>query len=169
MIRLWHIGVVGLAATVALVIALALIGVGKGIPLLIYVLFIAALLFAWLVGRLRTALPAAPRFDTLISRPEPGEIEVEQLETVRRRVFLAGTSRADLFRLRPLVREIVATRLSRRWGVDLEREPERVRALLRDGPAWELVRPDPVSPRDPHAPGWSQRELERLVEELEEL
>jgi hypothetical protein len=169
MIRLWHIGVAGLAATVAVVVALALTGVGNGVPLLIYVLFIAALLFAWLVGRLRTSLPAAPRFDQLLSRPDPGQTEVEQLETIRRWVFLAGATRADLFRLRPPVREIVAARLSRRWGVDLEREPEHARELLGDGSVWELVRPDPVSPRDTYAPGWSQRELERLVEELEDL
>ena len=67
---------------------------------------------------------------------------MEQLETVKRLVTLAGSSRSDLLRLRPLVREIVAARLSRRYGVDLEREPERAEALLGKGRAWELVRPD---------------------------
>ena len=167
--RLWKLILLALAGAVALVIGLVLAGVGNGLALLAYVLFVAALLFAWLIGRLTTVLPLAPDFQRMLRRPDRSETRVEQFETVKRSVVLAGSSRSDLLRLRPLVREIVAARLARRYGVDLEREPERAASLLGEGRAWELVRPDSATPADRYAPGWSQRELEQLVEELERL
>jgi hypothetical protein len=173
-VKWWRLGLLLGAATVALIVALALTGVGNGLPLLIYVLFIAALLIGWLIGRLRRTLPLAPDFQRLLSSPVPGKTEVEQFEGIRRRLTLAQSSRADLLRLQPLVREIAAARLSRR-DIDLEREPEEAQALVAGDKVWELIRPDTVAPAgprepvDPRAPGWSRTELERLVEELENL
>ena len=55
--RLWRLILLGLAGAVALVIGLVLAGVGNGLALLAYVLFVAALLFAWLIGRSRPCYP----------------------------------------------------------------------------------------------------------------
>ena len=167
--RLWKALLLVLAGAVALIVAFALAGVGDGLALLAYALFIAALLFAWLIGRLSSTLPLAPDFQRMLRRPVRAETRVEQFETVKRSVILARSSRSDLLRLRPLVREIVAARLSRRYGVDLEREPALAASLLGQGRAWELVRVDSAAPVDRYAPGWSQSELEQLVEELERL
>ena len=167
--RLWKALLLVLAGAVALIVAFALAGVGDGLALLAYALFIAALLFAWLIGRLSSTLPLAPDFQRMLRRPVRAETRVEQFETVKRSVILARSSQTDLLRLRPLVREIVAARLSRRYGVDLEREPELAASLLGQGRAWELVRVDSAAPVDRYAPGWSQSELEQLVEELERL
>ncbi len=167
--RLWKASLLTLAAAVAVVIGIVLAGVGSGVALLAYVLFIAALLFAWLLGRLGNVLPPARDFQRLLGRADRPEMPVEQFETIRRLVLLAGSSRSDLLRLRPLVRDIVGARLSRRYGVDLEREPERAGSLLGGGRVWELVRPDYTTPGDRDAPGWSPGELAQLVDELESL
>jgi hypothetical protein len=167
--RLWKACLLVLTVAVVLVVALALAGVGNGLALLAYALFIAALLFAWLIGRLSRALPLALDFHRLLPRPDRADTRVEQFETVKRSVILARSSQSDLLRLRPLVREIVAARLSRRYGVDLEREPERAALLMGESRAWELARLDSAGPADRYAPGWSPRELEQLVEELERL
>jgi hypothetical protein len=167
--RRWRYLLVVVAAAAVVGVGFALTNVGSGLVLLVYVLVVTGLLFAWLIGRLGRILPAAPRFQRLLARPDRAEVPVEQLESVRRMVILAGSSRSDLLRLRPLARDIVAARLSRSHGVDLEREPERARSLLGQSRAWELVESDAPTWVDRDAPGWSRRELEQLVEELENL
>ena len=131
-------------------------------------LFVAAILLAVLVARLGAALPLAMDFERVVSKPGKHEPPVEQFETVKRRVAISSYSQLDLHsRLRPLVQDIAAARLSRRYGIDLGREPERAAALLEGNRIWELVRSDREPPTDRFAPGWSEHELERLVEELE--
>ncbi len=71
-------------------------------------------------------------------------------------------------RLRPLLREIAAHRLSLRFGVDLDREHTRARGLI-GGDAWELVRPERPPPSDRLAPGPPASHLSRVVEELERI
>jgi hypothetical protein len=71
-------------------------------------------------------------------------------------------------RLRPLLREVAAHRLSMRYGVDLDREHERARELI-EGDAWELVRPERPPPSDRLAPGPPASHLSRVVEELERI
>jgi hypothetical protein len=71
-------------------------------------------------------------------------------------------------RLRPLLREIAAHRLSMRFGVDLDREHERARELT-GGEAWELVRPERPPPSDRLAPGPPASHLSKVVEELERI
>jgi hypothetical protein len=71
-------------------------------------------------------------------------------------------------RLRPVLREIAALRLRRRFGVELDREPARARELLPTA-AWEVVRPDRPPPRDRLAPGPSIASLRELIGELERL
>jgi hypothetical protein len=156
------------ASTVGVVLALVLAGSSHGLALLAYVLFVGALGLAVLAGRLRAALPEAPRFEGLLAREtRPGE-PIGQLETIVRTLSGAEWIQAELhYRLRPLVREIAAARLSRRHGVDLDRQPERARALIGEGRVWELVRPEREPPEERHARGWSRAELEELIDELE--
>jgi hypothetical protein len=168
--KIWKAALLGLAVTVALVVALMLTGVVHGLVLLAYVIFLVALLFAMLIGRLRRVLPLAGEFRRMLSPPALPEPHVKQFESVKLRVAMARYSRSDLcFQLRTPVRDIVAARLSRGYGVDLEREPDRAAAILGEGRAWELVRPDYRSGSDRSAPGWSEHEVEQLVEELEKL
>jgi hypothetical protein len=71
-------------------------------------------------------------------------------------------------RLRPLLREIAASRLRLRHGVDLAAEPERARELV--GPhAWELVDAQRSPPQDRLAPGPSLAYLRDVIDELERL
>jgi len=71
-------------------------------------------------------------------------------------------------RLRPILREIAAHRLSVRFGVDLDRERERARELI-GGDAWELVRPERPPPDDRLAPGPPASHLSKVVEQLERI
>lgn len=157
-----------LIATIGVVLALLLAGSAHGLALLAYVLFLAALTLTILVERLQIALLPAPELDHLLARPPRREEPIEQLETLTRVLSSASWSQRDVhYRLRPATREIATALLSRRYGVDLDRQPERARALLGDGVAWELARPDRQPPEDGYGRGWSRHELAELLEELE--
>jgi hypothetical protein len=69
-------------------------------------------------------------------------------------------------RVRPLLCEIAAHRLLRRYGVDLEAEPIRARELVGIA-AWELVRPDRPPPADRLAAGQPVSQVREVVAELE--
>ena len=80
---------------------------------------------------------------------------------------MAGSAAFDVhYRLRPTVTELAAELLSARRGIDLEREPERARAVLGDD-AWELVRPDRPQPAERHGAGIDEATLDRVVTALE--
>ncbi len=164
----WKITATVLAATAGVVLALLLAGWSDGLALLAYVLFVGALALVVLAGRLRAALPPAAPFERLLAAA-PRRVEpVGQLETIRQGLAAAGWSRGELrYRLAPMIREIAAARLSRRYGVDLDRQPEQARALIGGGRVWQLVGPRRGPPEDRYAAGWSRRELEELLDELE--
>lgn len=92
---------------------------------------------------------------------------LEELDRlVRWRVSTAGDVH---FRLRPVVREIAAHRLSRGHGVDLDTSPATARRLLGEA-AFELVRPDRPAPPDRLAPGGvTPADVAGIVERLEAL
>jgi hypothetical protein len=71
-------------------------------------------------------------------------------------------------RLRPILRQIAAHRLWMRFGVDLDREPDRAHELV-GAEAWELVRPERPPPLDRLGPGPPASRLRLVVEELERL
>jgi hypothetical protein len=71
-------------------------------------------------------------------------------------------------RVRPVLREIAEHRLRSRFGIDLEREPERARELV-PSVAWEVVRPDAAPPADRLARGPSVDAQRDVVEALEGL
>ncbi len=164
----WKIMATVLAATAGVVLALLLAGWSDGLALLAYVLFVGAVAMVVLAGRLRAELPPSTPFEWLLAAAPQRVEPVGQLETIRRGLAAAGWSRGELhYRLAPMIREIAAARLSRRHGVDLDRQPERARALIGGGRVWELVGPRRRPPEDRYASGWSRRELEELLDELE--
>jgi hypothetical protein len=71
-------------------------------------------------------------------------------------------------RMRPLLREVAAHRLRTKYGVELEREPERARELL-PADVWEVVRPERPFPEDRLAPGPSFAVQRKLLDGLEKL
>jgi hypothetical protein len=156
-------------AIAVLVLAVSLAGAARGIALDAYVLAVCGLAAAALASRVRRAIPATPPFERLVpTRPTP-ETRVVQLEGLMGRLSGGEPNAFDLHhRVRPLVHQIATARLARGYAVDLDRRPERARALL--GPrTWELVRPDRQPPVDHHGPSWSKRELTELVDELERI
>jgi hypothetical protein len=163
----WRLRGTAVAGTVAVIVALLLAGSARGLALLAYVLFLGALALMALVAKLRVASPLAPRFDELVARPAREERPIGQLVKMQRLVNAAGWDQSALHhRLRPVLQEVLAARLSRQHGVDLEREPARARSVVGEGPLWELVRPDRRVPED-RGRGLSRRELEALLDELE--
>jgi len=166
----WKITATVLAGTAGVVLALLLAGWSHGLVLLAYVLFVSAVALLVLAGRLRAALPPATPFEELLAAAPWRVQPVGQLESIRQGLAAASWSRGELhYRLAPMIREIAAARLSRRHGVDLDRQPERARALIGDGRVWELAGPRRGPPENRRAGGWSRRELEELLDELEEI
>ena len=115
----------------------------------------------------------APREDeSLLEKalePEPPETApIPALERLEREVALAASREFDLhYRLRPVLREIAASRLERR-GARLDSDSKRARELLGDE-LWSLTEPDREPPTNRQAPGMGFEELERTVERLERL
>jgi len=113
-------------------------------------------------------LPIRSRFDELQRVRAPREPRAAELDRLERAVDL-GVARAEDFHmlLRPALRGIAATLLAAR-GVDLERDPERVRELLGEE-SWDLLRPGLERPPNPRGRGVEPARLGRLVEDLERL
>lgn len=166
----WKIAATVSVATAGVVIALFVAGWSHGLVLLAYVLFVGAVAVIALARRLRSVLPPADQFARLLAeRPGPAEA-AGQLRSIRRALSAAGRSQAELHsRLAPMVHEIAAARLSRRHGVDLDREPERARRLIGDGRLWELLTPGHGPADGPLGSGWSRQDLEELLNELERI
>lgn len=156
-----------LMGTVVL-IALLFTGIAGGSVVIAYVLFVAATLLAFVLCRLRAILPPAEDFEAVARRVERGERPVDHLQAFKLRLAVASSTQSDLhFQLRQRVRRIVSARLSYRYGIDLEREPERAGDVMQGSRTWGLIRPDREFPEDDLAPG--RPELEQLVDELEDL
>ena len=156
-------------ATVALVVALLLAGAARGLALYAYVLFLGAVGLVVTVRRTSARLPRTPPLERLVRRRADREEGVPQLDMLARHLGAGRSSAFELHhRLRPVVRQIAGVQLARRYGIDLDRRPERVRVLL--GPrTWELVRPDREPPQNRFGNGWSTKELRELIEELESI
>jgi hypothetical protein len=118
------------------------------------------------VAILAERLPTGQRPPALRPRVTSGS-RPSQLLRIERIVESSGKNGVGVHtQLRPLLVEIAEARLAPR-GLRLDRHHEHVRRLL--GPeAWDLVRPDRTPPgRD--APGLAPRELEAVLDRLEEL
>ncbi|MGA9761389.1 MAG: hypothetical protein WBQ14_03105 [Gaiellaceae bacterium] len=161
---------VGGVIVVLLVPALALAGGGHGLALLIYTLVVAGLALVLLLDRLSRALPGKSFAWPPRMRAQEKEERVAQFEKIERALIAASWNESHLYEsMRPLVREIVTARLRRHHRVDLERAPERAYAVVGDGYAWSLIDPERKPPLGRGDRGWSRRELENLLGELEAL
>jgi hypothetical protein len=162
--------IVAVTAVIGVAVGLVVARLAGDVVVLVYVLVLGALLLVRLVRGLRSILPPAVRFERLLARPDPQTDEVEQFRTVERDVRLSMSSgQSAQLRLGPMVREIVSVRLWRRHGVDLDREPERAEALVGAGRTWDVIRPDREAPGDGLSRGWSRRDIEQLIDELERI
>jgi hypothetical protein len=159
------------AATVTLVVLLAVRPLSTSRALAIWVVLIATIALIVLVrhshesGRPRRAR----RFEAALRSGAPIDPQPMELLRVERDLELgiAGAAHAHR-RLLPLLRTVAAARLSSRHGIELERRPEAARAVLGEQ-AWELLRPDRPEPADRFDPGVPREEVAALIERVESL
>jgi hypothetical protein len=157
-------------ATIGLFIARMLLPGRHELVLDIYVLTLGGIALVVLSSALRVVAPreaGSPLEEAMApERFEPARIA--ELDRLEREVALAASRDFDLhFRLRPVLREIVQSRLDRR-GVRLDSESPRVRELLGDELfALTVADREPSAYRE--APGVPLEDLERTVDRLERL
>ena len=168
--RLVRIGVGVAFLTTILLVLVVLAPSKRSLFVGIYELLLAAIALGALVGSFRAFEPQLGMrspFERAPDKPEEPQ-PIPELDRIGRLVVLGGANEFDLhYRLRPLLRQISAERLQDHYGVDLDREPERAKALLGDG-LWEVVRPDRQVGRR-RGPGLPPAELAGHVARLEEL
>jgi hypothetical protein len=168
--RLVRIGAGVLFVTAILLILVVLVPSRRSLFVGIYELVLAAIAIGTLVGSFRGFQPETwmrSPFERESEKPEQPQ-PIAELDRIDRLVVLGAANEFDFhYRLRPLLRQIATERLYGRHGVDLDRDPERARALLGDG-LWEAVRPDREVGRRA-APGLPPTELVHHVARLEQL
>ena len=157
--------------TIALAIALGIRPVPTERILAAYVLALAALALASLVrtvaARQDSRQPSA--FERALERQRATVVRPPELVLIERDIVLGGAQAGHFHsRLRPLLRDVAATRLAAHHSVDLDRQPDAARRLLGDE-AWAVVRPDVEKPEDLYAPGVPLARLRGVVGALEGL
>jgi hypothetical protein len=163
------IGGVSALATLGLVLALTVRPSDANLAVEAFLLFAGALAMMLMVRATAGLFP--PQTDSRIERrgrPRRKEKRLGELVRIERELEMATQSAFDThYRLRPLLRELAATRLAPR-GVALDEPGTRAEELL--GPdAWELVRPDLDRPAEHHAAGVGLATVDRAVTALEQL
>ena len=162
--------VVGGAFATALLVLALVVGRAPADRLLrVYVLVLGGLTLAVLVSAARASEATRSRsaFELALRRRRPSARRVEPLERIEREVSLSLGNELFLHtRFRPLVVRIASDRLLDRHGIDLERSPERARAVL-DPAVWELARPDREAPPDASGAAVPLRAVAAIVEGLE--
>jgi hypothetical protein len=136
----------------------------------VYLLAMGGVLLLALVRTTRVKAPAAgpSQLDRARERMETLPADSSELTLVRE-LELSRMSAFHLHvRLRPILREIAAHRLRKRYGVELADEPGRARELIGSA-AWEIVRPERRPPQDRLATGPSFAQLREVVDELEKV
>lgn len=118
----------------------------------------------------REAVPGLPSsFDAALTPRAGAPARPPSLAKLEREVSMGAENAFDThFRLRPLFRDVTASLLLARDGVDLGRHPERAQAVVGDE-LWELVRPDADQPSDRSAPGAPITTIEAAVADLERI
>jgi hypothetical protein len=158
-----------LAATVALVVLLALRPLSTSRALAIWVVLVAAIALLLLVRHSRDSRGGRTRFEAALRRPRSPPSEPVELLRMERDLELgiAGAAHAH-HRLLPILREAAAARLGSRHGIELERRPEAARELLGDD-AWDLLRPDRPEPADRFGSGIPRARVAAAIERVESL
>lgn len=133
-----------------------------------YLLALGGVLLLALVRTTRAKAPAGgpSELDRARERMETIPADLGEL-SLARDLELSTMSAFHLHvRLRPVLREIAAHRVRKRYGVELEFEPERARELIGTA-AWELVRPHRPPPAERLAHGPPLSHLREVIDELE--
>jgi len=163
--------VIAAALVTALLLVLAVAVPGKRTIFIgVYLLVVGAFVVTALVRSFRTLRRGAWDRSAFDRRPEEREqtLPIDELARIDRLVVLGGANAFDLhYRLRPLLRDLAADRLSAGHGVSLDGQPERAQQLLGEE-LWELVRADREVGRR-SGPGVAAAALTGFVERLEEL
>jgi hypothetical protein len=155
------------AATVALVVLLALKPVSTSRAFAIWVVVVAGIALFLLVRHSR--VPHRSRFEAAF-RPREAVSE-EQVELARMERELVLGSADALYahrRFLPLLRSAASARLASRHGIELDRRPDAARELLGED-AWELLCPDRPEPADRHGPGIPAPRVAAVIERIESL
>jgi hypothetical protein len=141
-------------ATTGLAVGLGMRPGDAGAAVEAYVLFLGAIGLALLAKATSGTFEPATASRVAVARDRKLRKDGRPADLVRveRELEMSTESAFDTyFRLRPILREVAATRLALS-GVDLDAPGGRAEALL--GPeAWELVKPDAERPADHYAPG----------------
>jgi len=156
-------------AIASLVIVLTAVPEQRALSIQIYAFGLCGLVLLWLLGRTGAWRVRDSAFDAARA-PRPAATEpLPELARVEREVTLGAATAFDLhYRLRPRIREIAASRLADRRGIDLERRPDAARDVLDDA-VWELVRPDREPPHERHGPGLGLTGLRAVLEGLDRI
>jgi len=160
-----------LLPTIAFGIALVAAPGRRELAVHLFLLAVLAIALLAALVAIGVAVPSrASAFDRTFRHlaPSGGEAPAALLK-VQREVTMARETAFDVhYRLRSLLRPIAGGLLLARFGIDLDRSPERARETV-GAEAWELLRPDRSPPADRAAPGITVDQLDRVVSELEEL
>lgn len=168
--RAWRVAELLALPTIGLGVALALAPDRAERAVHVWLLVVLGLALLTFMGVVRSAYPSTPSpFAASLRQPRVAVERPGALVRLEREVSMAGSSAFDVhYRLRPALVELAAGLLSSRRGIDLEREPDRARAVLADD-AWELVRPDRPQPAQRLGAGIDAADLARVVSALEQV
>ena len=158
-----------LLASVGLAVGVSARPGDSGVAFESFVLFLGAIGLAALAKATSKTFEPAASSRVVVPRARPRDDKrPASLARLERELEMSTQSAFDTyFRLRPIVRELAATRLALS-AVELDAPGSRAEALL--GPdAWALVRPDAVRPRDHFAPGLSLADVAHALDSVEGL
>ena len=134
----------------------------------VYVVVLAAVVMLALFRAVRLAAPPRPSpfAYALVRLRAPHDARSPEVPEERDVVLSRLSAFHYYIRVRPVLQEIADHRLRSRFGIELEREPERARELV-PSRAWKVVRPDAPAPADRLARGPSIDAQREVVEALE--
>ena len=157
------------AATVSLVVLLAVRPLSTSRALGIWIVIVTGLVLLLLVRPSRSPARRVSAFEEALRARAPTAAEPVELLRMERELELGIASAGSAHhRLLPLLRAAAAARLASRHGVELDRRPEAARALLGEE-AWELVRPDRPEPADRFGRGVPRERVTAVIERVESL
>jgi hypothetical protein len=164
----WRVAELLALPTIGLGVALVFAPARAELEAHVWLLVVLALALLAFLGVVRSVYPTTPSpFVASLRQPRVAVERPAALVRLEREVSMAGTAAFDVhYRLRPALIELAAGLLSSRRGIDLEREPDRARAVLGDE-AWEIIRPDRPQPLERLGAGIDEAHLDRVVAALE--
>ena len=163
--------VLTLAGVVLLIAAMA-VPRYAGASAQIFVIVVGALVIRLLVQAVRVATSAPGPFPFDRALRQPDEEGIPRATEPDRIAFEVGASTYRALelhhRFRRRLRRLAADRLAAEHGVDLDTDRDAARSLL-GADAWDLLRPDHVSPEDRFGPGMPIEDVTKIVTAVEDL